>query len=278
MKQPMFSVIVVALNPGDKLIQTIDSVKKQGYQDYEILVKDGGSKDGSIEALKELLKKETEAFQNKVIIVEKPDTSIYDGMNQAIKEAKGQFLYFLNCGDFLAEETILEEIVTYITSMPEDKTPKILYGDIFDTSRDSKVASNPNINGFACYRNVPCHQACIYEYTLFEERGYETKYKVRGDYEHFLWCFYEKKVRPQYMPIVIAKYEGSGFSEMTSNLKCSAKEHEEITKLYMKKSERWKYKAILWLTLAPVRTKIANSPAMAGFYNKCKNLVYKGGK
>ena len=87
-----FSIIVVTLNPGDKLQDTINSISSQTFKDYEILVKDGGSKDGSLKALEGV---------EKVRLVENPDKSIYDGMNQAVREAKGDYYIFMNAGDLL---------------------------------------------------------------------------------------------------------------------------------------------------------------------------------
>ena len=77
------------------------------------------------------------------------------------------------------------------------------------------------------------------------------------------------------MPIVVASYEGGGFSETKENRKKSALEHKEITTRYLGKAKVFKYRMIMWLTLAPLRTAIAENPALAGMYNGVKNTVYK---
>lgn len=282
MRSPMFSILVVSLNPGGKLVETVRSVAKQTYRDYEVIVKDGGSKDGSLDALRAYLQ-ESGAPQQ-VRILEQPDTGIYDGMNQATRAARGEYLYFLNCGDFFTSEEVLaqtaEEIRAALQSSGTEKTaqsdfPKIFYGDILDALRGQVVTSNPHIDDFACYRNVPCHQACIYHYSLFEERGYNPVYRVRADYEHFLWCYFRRDARPRYISVTLASYEGGGFSETPENRRRSAGEHREITALYMSRGQRLKYRAILLATLAPLRTKMAESPAWSGFYNKCKKRLYR---
>lgn len=152
---------------------------------------------------------------------------------------------------------------------------RIFYGDIYDALRGQVVASNPHMDDFACYRNVPCHQACIYHHSLFEERGYEPGYRVRADYEHFLWCYFRRDARPRYIPVTLASYEGGGFSETPENRRRSAREHREITALYMSRGQRLKYRLILLATLAPLRTKMAESPVWSGFYNRCKKLLYR---
>ena len=282
MKSPMFSILVVSLNPGEKLVETVRSVAKQTYRDYEVIVKDGGSKDDSLDALRAYLQES--GVPQQVRILKQSDTGIYDGMNQATQAARGEYLYFLNCGDFFTSEEVLaqaaEEIRAALQSSGTEKAaesdaPKIFYGDILDALRGEVVASNPHINDFACYRNVPCHQACIYHYSLFEERGYDPVYRVRADYEHFLWCYFRRDARPRYIPVTLASYEGGGFSETPENRKRSAGEHREITALYMSKGQRLKYRAVLLATLAPLRTKMAESPAWSGFYNKCKKRLYR---
>lgn len=273
----MFSILVVSLNAGDKLLQTVQSIFKQTYMDYEVVVKDGGSKDDSLERLEQYLEQSPQA--QRVRIVRKSDKSIYEGMNQATKEARGEYYYFLNCGDLFADENVLAKVAAKIKAAKDEQSKALIfYGDILDALRDQVVSSNPKIDAFACYRNVPCHQACIYHYSLFEERGYEPKYRVRADYEHFLWSYFCKDACPEYIGVVLASYEGGGFSETKENRVRSKEEHKEITAKYMSKGQLFRFRLILALTLAPVRTKMSESPRWAAVYNKCKSLLYKGRK
>ncbi len=274
MRTPMFSILVVSLNPGGKLVETIRSVTEQTYKDYEVVVKDGGSRDGSLDMLKEFLR--AESAGERVRILEQADSGIYDGMNQATRAAKGEYLYFLNCGDLFASEDALAQAAGEIEDvLRRGDTPGIFYGDILDALRGQVVASNPRMDNFACYRNVPCHQACIYHYSLFAERGYDPAYRVRADYEHFLWSCFRRDARPRYIPVTLASYEGGGFSETPENRRRSAREHREITALYMSRGERLKYRALLMATLAPLRTRMAESPFWSEFYNKCKKKLYR---
>ena len=273
MRTPMFSILMVSLNPGGKLVETMESVVRQSYRDDEVIVKDGGSGDGSLEALRAYL--ERQGCRDRVRILEQPDTGIYEGMNQATRAARGEYLYFLNCGDSFASDQALARAAAEIRSAGRELCSRIFYGDIYDALRGQVVASNPHMDDFACYRNVPCHQACIYHHSLFEERGYEPGYRVRADYEHFLWCYFRRDARPRYIPVTLASYEGGGFSETPENRRRSAREHREITALYMSRGQRLKYRLILLATLAPLRTKMAESPVWSGFYNRCKKLLYR---
>jgi len=272
----LFSIITVSLNSGEKLLETMKSVEKQTFTDYEVVVKDGLSKDDSLSQLKAYLQEKPD-FAKRVRIEETPDKSIYEGMNQATAFAEGEYFIFMNCGDYFYEEDTLKKMAEGMEeyrSKGEGKT--IFYGNIFDALRGQVVSPNPKLDAFGCYRNIPCHQSCFYHRDLFSERGYEPKYKVRGDYEHFLWCFFEKKIVPVYLPVTIASYEGGGFSETAQNRKRSAEEHREITEKYMSKGQLLKFRSILLLTLAPLRTKMAESKSFSGLYNQLKKSLYRG--
>lgn len=288
MQRPFFSIVVVSLNPGERLEKTLDSILKQTYTDYEVILKDGGSGDGSLSGLQE---KGFFDNKNQIKIIEQKDKSIYDGMNQAVAYVKGRYVQFLNCGDSFYSDRVLEEVADYIVKQRKEQIksniagdfaievieeqPIIYYGNQYNQLQETIVYSAPQINDFTCYRNVPCHQVCFYDYRLFEKRAYELKYKVRADYEHFLYSIYQEGAKGISMPIVVASYEGGGFSETRENRKCSAQEHKVITTKYLGKAKAFKYRMIMWLTLAPLRTAMAESPVLSGIYNGIKNGIYK---
>ena len=95
MVQSSFSIVVVCLNPGEKLAATINSILAQQYGNYEIIIKDGGSKDGSIEKL---------PADSRIRLFSEKDSGIYDAMNQALSRINGQYVLFLNCGDLFYDE------------------------------------------------------------------------------------------------------------------------------------------------------------------------------
>lgn len=266
-----FSVITVCLNAGDLLWNTAATVLDQTCTDWELIVKDGGSSDGSVDRLREKLAAEYPLLQEKVRIFTEPDTSIYDAMNQATKHAVGEYFYFLNCGDLFFDKEVLSGLAEQMSAHPQSL---LFYGDVFDKLRSSVVRSNPKINDFACYRHVPCHQACVYHRDLFSERGYLSEYRVRADYEHFLWSYFVKKANPAYLPMVLAEYEGGGFSETKENRKRSAVEHRQIVSLYMKKGQVLWYRTLMLLTLQPLRTFAAENRVLGKWYQRLKKAIY----
>lgn len=260
-----FSLLTVCLNPGEKLRETLESALRQTCGDFELIIKDGGSTDGSLAAVEDLLE------DARIRVFCEKDTGIYDAMNQAVAHASGEYVFFLNCGDILYDEKVLEQVKK--ESSPQSR--EVLYGNVFSAKTGSWIVPAPEITGFTCYRNVPCHQACFYSAALCREKPFETEYKIRGDYEHFLWCFYRGGAKFRYLNLPVAKYEGGGYSETAENLKRSKAEHREITARYMGRAELLKYRLILLLTLAPLRTRLAESRHFAGIYGKFVRMLYR---
>lgn len=276
MAQISFSIVVVCLNPGDKLLPTVQSVLSQQYGNYEIVVKDGGSSDGSVKDL---------PADSRIKLITETDAGIYDAMNQALRHVNGQYVLFLNCGDELHDDQVLLRMAREIERRKAadlsrgghcyKEKERIFYGNQYNRLQKSVVYSAPEVNDFTCYRNVPCHQVCFYDARLFEERGYDTKYRVRADYEHFLYCIYERRAQAVYTEVLVADYEGGGFSETKENRRISAREHGEITRRYLGREKVLRYRAVMMLTLAPLRTKLAENEKYAERYNKLKTAIYR---
>ncbi len=195
-------------------------------------------------------------------------------MNQAIASARGEFLYFLNCGDLLHDPEVLTETMNCIKREWDAGTPVIYYGDVWEKRTGQRVAAKPEMTHFAMYRNLPCHQACFYSRDLFEKRRFDLRYRVRADYEHFLWCVLDAGAGAHAMNRIVADYEGGGFSETKENRKCSAREHREITLQYFGAGECLGYRLAMLLSLQPLRAKLSSSPATAALYDTIKNRVY----
>lgn len=266
-----FSVIVVCYNAGDKLRDTIDSILEQTYGEYEVIVKDASSTDNSLSKI---------PINDKIEIISAKDTGIYDGMNQAVSYATGDYYVFLNCGDSFYHKDTLEDMANFIEKKrreigANEKEPLIYYGDTYNESQRSKVPMSPKITAFTCYRHFPCHQACFYAAELFRERKYDLHYIIRADYEHFLWCFFCKEANPCYTDMVIANYEGGGFSESRENHELDKREHKEITEKYMTSKQLFRYKVIMAVTLVPVRRYLASQKWFSGIYNGVKQVLYK---
>ena len=266
-----FSIVVTALNPGEKLVKTVESILIQQYNQIEIIVKDGMSVDGSIEELADKYGED-----RRMQIYREPDSSIYNGMNQAILKCTGDYILFLNCGDTFCQPDILSRTADVIC---KDRLVSshltVYYGNTHSGQTNTVIYAPPVISGFTCYRNIPCHQSCFYDSRLFVERQYREEYHIRADYEHFLWSYYRKSAKMVYLDMTVAEYEGGGYSESRENRRRDKEEHQMITRELMGKWERRAYQLVMILTLAPLRRWIADNKALSGVYEKMKSIVYR---
>ena len=125
-----FSIITVALNPGEKLEATLDSVLGQSCKDAEVVLQDGGSRDGALERWLETHEQTPE--RERVQIISEKDAGIYDAMNRAVERAGGEFLLFLNCGDIFWDDRVLERTLDVLAEEERagtDMNRLVLYGD-----------------------------------------------------------------------------------------------------------------------------------------------------
>ncbi len=291
-----FVIVVVCLNPGEKLKGTLDSIFRQTYKDYRVIIKDGLSSDGALKQLEE-----EGYFENRPVeIIKKADKSIYDAMNQAVEyikrpenEEKRILVQFLNCGDTFHSEDVLSKVADFVekeSALLADKGKSvqntglsirqlsIFYGNSYNLKTDCLVTSSPRLSEFALYRNYPCHQTCFYDAELLDKRQdgsgpYIPEYRIRADYEHILYSVYEKKAATVYMDMTVCNYEGGGYSESKENKNKSKEEHAIITKKYMG-SRAAKYRTILFLSGAGIRTRLAESKTFSGTYNWIKSAIY----
>lgn len=271
-----FSVITVCLNPGEKLALTLESILRQSCQDLEVILKDGGSTDGSLEAWQE--RQKGRPGMEKVRIFTQKDTGIYDAMNQAVSHAAGDFLVFLNCGDTFAEEHVLEWTAGMLEEEEgagTDMDRLVLYGDTCGEKNGVAIFAAPRITGFTCYRNIPCHQSCFYSAALCKKKPYDLRYRIRADYDHFLWCYFRAGAKMRHVGFAVAAYEGGGFSENRKNRALDRQEHKRIVGCYMKKKDLALYRFLMFCTLAPLRSAMAESRVFSGAYHLVKEKIYR---
>lgn len=188
------SIITPAYNSVATLEETIQSVLRQTFCDYEYIIIDGGSTDGTIDILKK--------YSDCIKWISEADNGIYHAMKKGIKMSSGEWIYFIGSDD------ILYNCLHKIVPLFESRT--IMYGNVFFKFRkviwDGKFNSRKLI-----YRNIP-HQGLFYPREVFELYSYEEKYKYLADYYLNLQCWKEKKFKFKYMPFVIAQYNDNGVS------------------------------------------------------------------
>lgn len=184
------SIITVNLNNCEGLQKTIDSVICQTFRDFEWIVIDGGSTDGS----KELIEQYADHF---AYWVSEPDKGIYNAMNKAIKVAKGEYLQFLNSGDWLANSTALQDV--FNTNPSAD----FVYGNHIE--RDGSIEAGPEPLTFQrMYRSTICHQDVFHSKRLFAERQYDENYKIASDWKFLFEGIVRNKATYQKVNVVVS--------------------------------------------------------------------------
>ena len=171
------SVITINYNNINGLRQTIDSVINQTCKDFEYLIIDGGSEDGSIDILKEYA-------QSITYWVSERDSGIYNAMNKGIERAQGEYCIFMNSGDYFYNNNVLDSVLS------------MLNGADFYTGKYQAIRSNeaPIIQNPPQYVNLAfllkgtlCHQATFIKTSLLKYRPYNESYKIVSDWEEFMF-------------------------------------------------------------------------------------------
>lgn len=169
------SIITVNYNNKEGLRRTLKSVKLQTCRDFEFIIIDGGSTDGSVELIKE-----NEGYID--YWISEPDKGIYNAMNKGISIAQGEFCQFLNSGDWLSSNIVIESILPYLNN-----TTDILVGGIFVMRNKSWVNMMPpnSISLRRFLNNSLPHQASFIKTDKLKESLYNENLKVVSDWEYF---------------------------------------------------------------------------------------------
>ena len=257
-----FSIVTVCLNAGQELIDTVNSTLGQSYDCFELLVKDGFSTDGSTEKLPE---------DERIRLIQKKDTGIYDAMNQAVEEALGDYLLFMNCGDRFYSSHVLQDIADGIGR----EHGAVYYGKCFDRPTGQVRAYPKTITRMTCYRTMICHQAVVYRADVLRQHPYDCSYRIIADRELMWYLVCEKGISPRYLDTVIADYKGGGESTKSEHIQRNREDQKRLEERYFPRGERLKYKLLMALTFQKLRIAWSKSPKLSKLYFALVRLAYR---
>ena len=223
------SIITINYNDINGLERTFESVFNQTFQEFEYIVVDGGSTDGG----KALIEEHSDKIN---YWISEPDKGVYDAMNKGIKEAIGEYFYFLNSGDTFYNQEVLTNISKLITK----NAPDIVYGDVNDIDEktgDSKIRPKKHLDKIALFNKMVCHQALFCHKRLFHDTVFNTTYKIKADYDWLIHAFSMYKPDVLHTNIIIANYLLGGLSEVQYDT-YSRKEIPKIRDTYFSKKEQ----------------------------------------
>jgi glycosyltransferase involved in cell wall biosynthesis len=181
MTNKKISIITISYHNIAGLQRTVESVINQTWKEFEYIVIDGGSTDGSASYL--------ESQTDKITYwVSEPDTGIYNAMNKGIKVATGEYLLFLNSGDHFYTPNILAENHHHL------KSHDLVYFDLIHVGKTfSKVVSYPSELVFSdLFFNTLPHQATFIKGSLFDNFGlYDESLKIVSDWKFFILAIFK---------------------------------------------------------------------------------------
>lgn len=256
-----FSVVIVSLNPGHELLETVNSVLCQTYKKYEIIIKDGHSADGSLSLLPK---------NEKIKVVICKDLGIYDAMNQAIYYATGDYIIYLNCGDKFFKNSVLMDVSEII----ETSKDCIYYGDCYTENRNYILHYPDKYSDYDCFTKTLCHQATFYPRKLLIAKKYDTQYKIAADYNFYISAYKKDRVPLRHLPIIVAAYQGGGVSETHKNRNASVLESIKILKENFSKGEYLLNYFRMFFTGRLLKRRVATSKYLYKYYCKIASLGY----
>lgn len=195
------SIISVNLNNSQGLETTLRSVIEQTYNNYELIIIDGASNDGSLEIIQKY-------NNNNSKWISEPDRGIYNAMNKGISLAQGEYCLFLNSGDWFVNNTVLNSVFS------TNPCESILVGNII-MIRDKvvRIEKYPVISFGLFYSGSICHQAAFIKRDLFHKYGlYDENLKIVSDWKFFLETIILHNEPVNYIDIHIAYHDLYGIS------------------------------------------------------------------
>lgn len=222
------SIITVTYNSGTTVKDTIESVLRQEYDNYEYLVIDGGSKDNTIDIIKEYEPK----FGGRMKWISEKDKGMYDGINKGIRMATGDVLGIINSDDFYHRSDVFDVINK---SFEENQGVQAIYGDVRFVHPDNleKTVRYYSSKHWKPWRFrfgfMPAHPTFFTYKENFEKYGYyQYDYHIAADYELLIRYLYTNKVPAKYVPVDFMKMRTGGRS--TNGWKANVLLNKEIVR------------------------------------------------
>jgi len=202
----VLSIITVNLNNKAGLLETIESVVTQNFVDYEYIVIDGGSIDGSLEVINK--------FSKQIAYwISEPDNGIYHAMNKGIAKAKGEWIIFMNSGDIFINNEVVKKVFTRDINL----TTKIIYGNALFKGSNKIERPFPLSKSHFLFATI-CHQSLFVRSELFCHYGkFDLNYIIVSDKE-WIMRIYLAKNHFSYINLDICLCDPVGFSSKNIEL------------------------------------------------------------
>lgn len=220
-----FSIVTITYNADNVLGKTVDSVFSQTYPHVEHVIIDGASTDDTLQVAQDYMQRSYAASNgHEIRIVSEPDNGLYDAMNKGLRQVSGDYVLFLNAGDFFPDSEVLSNIARNVglEGVSREKLPVVLYGntDIVDNDgrflRHRRLQPPANLS-WRSFRHgmLVCHQAFYARLDIAKTVPYDCRYRFSADVD---WCIrIMKEAEIRHLPflnlhLVVANYTEEGQS------------------------------------------------------------------
>ena len=222
----MISIITAVYNRKDTIADSIESLLEQNVKDFELIVIDAESSDGTLDVLN--------GYSDVIAcLVSERDAGIYDALNKGVLKAKGDVIGFLHSDDLFYDESVLQQVVDEFRRTEADA----VYGDLIYVDRDNpnRIIRNWESGNFSLEKLsngwMPPHPALFMKRSVYEKVGlYSLDYPIAADYDHILRSF-RSGINVSYIPKTLVKMRVGGASNNSiNNLIKKYKENYKIVK------------------------------------------------
>ena len=220
------SIITINRNNAAGLEKTLQSVAAQTYKEFEYIVIDGASTDGSVE----IIKKYEPQFAH-LKWVSEPDKGIYNAMNKGIRKVSGDYIQILNSADCLAAPEATEKM---LAALEKAGSPSIFYGNMVKCFPDGskmvdKCFAGQEITMLGMYTGTLNHDPAYIRRDLFEKYGYyDESLKIVSDWKWYLKAIILGGEKPRYVDMDVTLFDMMGISENADNKAKIQKERQTV--------------------------------------------------
>lgn len=201
------TLITVCYNSEATITDTLESVLKQTYKNYEYLIIDGKSKDSTLDIVKSYESK----FNKRLKYISEKDKGLYDAMNKGIKMATGDIIGIINSDDVLASKDTLEIIAKTFQKEKCDATYSNL--EIRDENLKKVVRVFKSKVGNYKLGWYPPHPTLYVKSSVYKKHGlYNQKFRIAADYDFMLRIMKDKNIRMKYIDKVLVYMRSGGVS------------------------------------------------------------------
>ena len=246
--KPLFSIILPTYNSASSLQVTLDSLFMQTYTNFEIILMDGGSKDGTLAI--------AESYHDaRIKIYSEPDKGVYDAMNKGMQKANGDWLYFIGSDDYLYKNDVLQSIAQKLPTSNSD----VFYGNVLikgDTgwAKDGEVYQGKFSFQKLLQSNI-CHQSMFYRRSFIEQQHlcYDLNYPVSADWDFNIRC--RERTHFTYVSDVVAVFNAGGISSATTPEKEPFLLERKIKYAHLYKKYKLTFLQRLWRKIKKMTTQ-----------------------